>query len=135
MHTRLISTPDKHLVPSPQPCAHTHILYHIHTTTHDIQCHEIHAPISDIQCIHPHLVYNTTQYIYIHEVQHNEYTCHDTTITQFTYILLHAWKTTCTTCTQYYMYTSTIGTTCTQHQLHDMCTASHVHNTTYTIFT
>jgi len=97
----------------------------------DVQCHIIHVPTLGIQhnTIHLYPMYNTTQFIYVHKVQHNEYTCHDTMITQCTYIVLHDHNTTCMTCTQYHMYTSTI---CTPHHLYNMSTtthAQHVHNT------
>ena len=49
---RLVSTLDKHSVPSPKPCTHTHSVHHTHTTTHDIQHHAIHGPTPDIPHIH-----------------------------------------------------------------------------------
>ena len=65
-----------------------------------------------------HLAYNTIHVL--HKVHLNEYTCHDTTTTQCTYVVSYAHNTTCMTCTQYHMY--------------KMYTIPHVQRTTYTMF-
>jgi len=57
--TGLISTPSKHLMPSPLPVAYMHSVHHTHTTTPNTQHHKIHACTSDVQHIHLQRVYNT----------------------------------------------------------------------------
>ena len=114
-HTGSVATPNKHLVPSPLPGAHTYSVHQTHTTTPDTQHHAIHAPTPYIQCIHLQPMYNTV-HPSILNVQDHPTHVHTQITTQRVHML------------QYHDYMMHIhNTTCPQHNMYDMHTILHVH--------